>query len=61
MTIEELAKRKAELNMRLEALSYTNVAGATVEFMTDLNMEQIKAKKELNDIKRQIDAYIKAD
>ncbi len=60
MGIEELAKRKAELKLSLESMQYTNVADATVEFLTDLNIAQIKARKELYEVEAKIEAYIKS-
>lgn len=60
MEIEELAKRKAELNLQLRAISMSNVAGSDVKYMTDLNLAKIKAQKELYEIESKIDAYIKA-
>jgi hypothetical protein len=58
MGIEELAKRKTELKLTLQAISQCNVYGKTVSELTELEIQQINARKELHDVQAKIDAYI---
>lgn len=58
MAIEELAKRKTELQQTLEAISMCNVYGKKPEELVEINLQQIKAQKEMFDVARQIQDYI---
>lgn len=58
MTIEELAKRKTELQQFLESISMCNIYGKKPDELVEINLQQIKAQKEMFDVARQIQDYI---
>lgn len=57
MTIEELAKRKMELQSYLRASEYVNVAGASLDDLTQHELRRIEWRKELNAVERSIREY----
>ena len=57
MSIEELVKRKTELTQYLQAIGMCNMPSKTEELIA-LNLEEVKARKELYEIEGKIRDYI---
>lgn len=57
-SIEELAKRKTELQMTLEAIGMCNVGSKSVEELVQLEIHNIKTRREFNEVCSAIDKYV---
>jgi hypothetical protein len=61
MNVEELAKRRTELNQRLEGYRMTNIWGASLDDRIDLEARIIKTQRELVLTERMIDSFVHAE
>lgn len=58
MNIDELAKRKVELQSTLNAISICNISFIEVDKLIQLEISRINAQKELIEVERSIHKYI---
>lgn len=58
MTIEELAKRKVEIQQTLEGMRMMNAYGHSLEEMTKFEVQRIELSRELWNIEAQIRGYV---
>ena len=57
MTIEELAKRKVEIQQTLQGMAMQNAYGHTLDEMTQFEVQRIELSRELWNIEAQIRNY----
>lgn len=57
MTIEELARRKVEIQQTLQGMAMMNTYGHTLDEMTKFEVQRIELSRELWNIEAQIRSY----